>query len=316
MRPRWSPARWLLIAVVVASVPFAARFLLRFPWGRTVDAIADADWMLLAAASLMNLVSLAFKGWAWHLLLRAWAPHRWRSAEAGTFVGAAVNAVSISVSGEAVRLERVARRDGVPLVAGAASLVWARIIEALALVVFLAVSLLWLPPGRWTVPAELVAWGIVVVMIVCIRLRVWTWLAERLPSRWRSRLTPAMPAGRLYLLAPLSFSTANWFAQWLTYHWAIAATHVSTSPAVSLVALVAANVGGILRLTPGNVGVLQFSLIFGMEAFHIPTDQALAAGLALQAVQVLPVLLVGVGLVGVEGFRRRSAKRAETVGAI
>jgi hypothetical protein len=60
--------------------------------------------------------------------------------------------------------------------------------------------------------------------------------------------------------------------------------------------------------------VLQASLVLGMLAFHIPEDQALAAGLALQAVQVLPVIGIGVALVGAQGLRSLGAKRAESVG--
>jgi uncharacterized membrane protein YbhN (UPF0104 family) len=106
----------------------------------------------------------------------------------------------------------------------------------------------------------------------------------------------------------------NWAAQWLTFHWAIVATHVSTSAAVSLSALVVANLGGIVRITPGNVGVLQASLALGMLAFGIPGDQALAAGLTLQAVQVIPVVAIGVALVGAQGLRSLGTKRVETVG--
>jgi hypothetical protein len=71
---------------------------------------------------------------------------------------------------------------------------------------------------------------------------------------------------------------------------------------ISLSALVAANAAGLLRLTPGNFGVLQGSLILTMEQFGVPVASALAAGLALQAVQVLPVLAIGIGLAGLTGM--------------
>jgi uncharacterized membrane protein YbhN (UPF0104 family) len=74
-----------------------------------------------------------------------------------------------------------------------------------------------------------------------------------------------------------------------------------------------ANVAGIFRLTPGNIGVIQGSLILGMGAFEIPAANALAAGLALQAVQVIPVLVIGVAIVGTQGFRQLTARRAEAM---
>jgi uncharacterized membrane protein YbhN (UPF0104 family) len=308
--------RWILGAAVLASAPFAVRFLLQFPWEHTIDAIADADWLLLTAAAVVNLSSLVAKGWAWHLLLDPAAPHRWRSAQRATFVGAAVNAVSISVSGEAARLQTLTKADGVPIGPALASLVWSRIVEAMALVVVLGLALLVLPPLPVTRGLEFVVWGALLFGAGAWRLGAWGRLLALLPPAWRERIKiPSAVAGRGHLAGPLALSALNWVAQWLTYHWVIVATHVSTSPAVSGTALLAANVGGILRVTPGNVGVIQASLVVGMLAFGIPSDQALAAGLVLQAIQTLPVVGIGIGLAGVEGFRRMFTKRAGAVGA-
>lgn len=308
--------RWLFVLLGILSAALAVRFVLHFPWAGTFDAMAGADWYLLAAAAVANLASLVAKGWSWHLLLRPAAPHRWRTAQAGTFVGAAVNSVSVSVSGEAARVQLVASRDAVPIGAAIWSLVWARVVEAIAMVLFLALALALIPTDGWLRRLEVGAWVVLALLAALTVLGVWPRLVGLLPAGWRPQLqgpTGAIEPARL--VAPLALATVNWVAQWLSYHWAIGATHVSTSAAVSLVALVMANIGGFFRVTPGNVGVLQASLVLGMLAFHIPEDQALAAGLALQAVQVLPVIAIGVALVGAQGLRSLGTKRAESVGA-
>ena len=122
------------------------------------------------------------------------------------------------------------------------------------------------------------------------------------------RLAATGPWG---LAAPVALATLNWLLQWLTYHWSFVATGAAVTPGVSLAALVMANIAGILRLTPGNIGVLQGSLVLGMRAFQMPAANALAAGLALQAVQVIPVLVIGIALVGAQGFRQLLAHREE-----
>ena len=98
-------------------------------------------------------------------------------------------------------------------------------------------------------------------------------------------------------------TTLSWLAQWVTYHWTMQGTHTPVTPATSLATLVVANFAGVLRLTPGNIGVLQGSLILVMREFHVPVANALAAGLALQAVQTIPILAIGIAIAGARGLR-------------
>lgn len=309
--------RWGFALLIAVSLVLAVRFALRFPWLGTINAIAGADWLLLAAASLANIGSLMAKGWAWHLVLLPSARQRWRTAQSATLVAAAINSVSVAVSGEAARVQLMASRDGVPLRAAIWSLVWCRLVEAVALVVFLAAVLAIIPTEPWMRPIEIAAWAVLALLALAWAVGAGSRVLGLLPARWRPPAPnggPPLTARRL--VAPLALSIVNWGAQWLTFHWAVVATHVSTSAEVSLSALVMANLGGIFRVTPGNVGVLQFSLALGMLAFSIPGDQALAAGLVLQAVQVIPVVAIGVALVGAQGLRSLGTKRAETIGTV
>jgi len=309
--------RWLLAALGVVSAILAVRFAVRFPWAGTVEAIEGADWTLLGAAALANLASLGFKGWAWYLLLRPAAAHRWSTAQAATIVGAAVNSVSVSVSGEAARVQVLVGRDRVPLGPAISSLVWCRVVEGIGLVLFLLAAFGVLPDEPWMRPVRLAAWIALGLLAALWLGGVGPRLLARVPARWRPAVAPVRPPGaRSWWAAPVALAMANWGAEWLAYHWCIGATHIPASPTVSLAALVVANIGGIFRVTPGNVGVLQASLVLGMVPFGISGDQALAAGLVLQAVQVVPVLALGIGLVGVQGFRSLTARRARAVPAV
>jgi putative heme transporter len=275
-----------------------------FPWAETVDALGNASLVLLAGAGLINVLSLMAKASAWHLLLRRLTPIRAVTAQVASFIGSAVNSISISVSGEAARAQSAKSRDGVPFGLAAASLVASRVVEALALVVFLAVALIAVPiwPGARRIGLLLA--GIVLVVTVSYHF---------LPrKRWHPALARMAATGPAGLAAPTALATLNWALQWLTYHWSFVATGAAVTPAVSLAALVMANIAGLLRLTPGNIGVMQGSLVLGMRAFEMPPANALAAGLALQAVQVIPVLLIGIGIVGAQGFRHMVAQREPT----
>jgi putative heme transporter len=292
---------WITLVLVIVLCGFAIRFGVTFPWAKTIDALSDADWLLLIGAALVNLVSLMAKASAWHLLLRRLTPIRAATAQVATFVGAAVNSISVSVSGEAARAQSAGSRDGVPFGLAVASLVASRVVEALGLVVFLAAVLVVLPmwPGARTLGLALAG--------VTVAVTAGYYLLPR--ARWHPALARMAATGPAGLAAPVALATLSWVVQWLTYHWTFVATGAAVTPAVSLSALVMANVAGILRLTPGNIGVLQGSLVLGMRAFEMPAANALAAGLALQAVQVIPVLVIGVVIVGAQGFRRMLAHR-------
>lgn len=292
---------WITLIIAIIAGGFAVHFGLTFPWAQTMGALSNADWLLLAAAGVFNLVSLLAKGGAWHLLLRRVTPIRAVTAQVATLLGAAVNSISISVSGEAARAQAAGSRDGVPFGLAAASLIASRVVEAIGLVVFLATVLLVLPlwPGSRSTGFILLA--------VAAAVTAGYHLLPR--NRWHPALVRMAATGPGGLAAPVALATASWGVQWLTYHWSFVATGAAVTPAVSLAALVMANIAGILRLTPGNIGVMQGSLVLGMRAFEMPPGNALAAGLALQAVQVIPVLAIGVGIVGTQGLRQLVANR-------
>jgi uncharacterized membrane protein YbhN (UPF0104 family) len=268
------------------SAVFVVRFGLTFPWTRTLKALARSDWTLLAGAAAANIGSLVAKGAAWYLLLRRFGAPRMSTAVVATFVGAAVNSVSVSLSGEAARAQFVSARDGMPFRAAVSSLLMTRLVEAAGLIVFLSAALLLLPP--WP-SAPLIGPAVALVLAALVVGYC------------------VVPWNRRGVVGAVVLTAVSWLAQWVTYHWSIEAVHARVTPAASLVALIVSNVAGILRLTPGNVGVVQGSLMVVLEGFHVSAADALAAGLALQAVQLLPILVIGMAIAGRGGVRRWAA---------
>jgi len=142
--------------------------------------------------------------------------------------------------------------------------------------------------GLALVAVLLLAWG-----------RGWASLTDRLPAALRSRLAVLRTMGTGgRLVWPTAFALYNWAAQWSTYHLVLRATHVPVSSAASFTALIVVNLGGLLRPTPANVGVTQAALVVGLLPFGVAPEHAVAAGLALQGLQVLPVLFLGAMVTG------------------
>jgi len=295
-RWRW---RWLWWPVGLVGVALALKFLAGFPWRVTVAALFAADPWLLAVAMVVNLSSLAAKGWAWHLILKPVAPHSWRAAQEANLVGSAVNDLSVAVAGEAARVHLIAREAGVPVGVAVSSVVWTRVAEALALAVFLvmAPSVLELEP--WLRAGQVGVGLALGVVLLLVWARGWGWLIAQLPASLGSRLAVLASmgsGGRLFV--PTLLGMWNWGTQWATYHLVLEATHLPVNVAASFTALIAANLSGLLRPTPANVGVVQAALVVALLPFGVAPEQAVAAGLALQGLQVLPVLLLGAMVTG------------------
>jgi len=296
MARRWRLLGWLLALV---GVGLALRFFTGFPWRVTFATLLSANPWLLAIALVVNLSSLLAKGWGWHVILKPVAPHRWRDAQEANLVGAAVNTLSVAVAGEAARVHLIARRAGVPVGAAVSSVVWTRVAEALGLAVFLVMApgLLDLEPWLRALQAG-VGLALVVVLLLAWA-RGWSWLADQLPPRLAARAVALRTMGRGgRLLLPTGFAIYNWATQWLTYHLVLRATHVPVSCAASFTALVVANLSGLLRPTPANVGVTEAALVVALLPFGVAPERAVAAGLALQGLQVLPLLLLGAMVTG------------------
>jgi uncharacterized membrane protein YbhN (UPF0104 family) len=113
------------------------------------------------------------------------------------------------------------------------------------------------------------------------------------------------------LIGPTALGLLSWAAEWATYHLTLRAVHVPASYAASFTALIAVNLGGVVRLTPANVGVMQAAMVGALLPFGIAADQAVASGLALQAIEVLPILALALMVAGWAGLKRRIAEAAE-----
>ncbi len=300
---RWGVGRWVWVLVAAVGVIVVSVVVFRFPWERTIGALEAVNVGLLATAAGINLLSPMAKGWAWHLLLEPVAPNRWWVAQEANLVGTAVNSITAGVAGEAARVSIIARRDGVPVRAAVLSVVWSRAVEALGLALFLVLApfILELPaPLRGLQIGAAVALAAVLLLV---RFRGWGDLIARLPAGLQEGATElALMSSEGRLIGPTALALLSWAAEWATYHLSLRAVHIPASYAASFTALIAVNVGGIIRITPGNVGVLQAAMVGALLPFGIDADQAVAGGFALQAIEVVPILALAVAIAGRAGL--------------
>jgi hypothetical protein len=202
----------------------------------------------------------------------------------------------------------IARRAHVPAATAALSVAWARVVEGigLALLIVLAPLMLHLPPAvRGLQVGAAVALGAVFALS---RFQRWARVIAHLPRAVRgSAAQLARMSVRTRLVAPVLLALANWLSQWATYALVLSAAGLHLHAGASLTALLAVNLSGIGRLTPGNLGMAQAAMVGALLPFGAAPERALTAGLALQAIQILPVL--GLTALVVGGGALRASRR-------
>jgi uncharacterized protein (TIRG00374 family) len=294
----------LHVAVIIAVVALLIAFARGVDW-RTVGAIArGADTLLLAAAVACNLVSLTLKGVRWWVFLRPIGVRSLSLVLRATFAGASLNNLLVAQGGEGARVVIVSRATGVSSAHVLAALALERALDAVSYLVLLGAAA-WLLP----LPEQIARWrgagGVLLLaaLTVLVALGVAARRAQRAPHaaasprlpsylrRFARGVTEVGSPSRIALA--LLISLASWALQVATYHLTVAAVHLSLPLAGSVAALLAVGVSFLIRATPGNVGVFQAVYALTVGTFGVGESNAVAAALLIQAVQVLPTLVLG-----------------------
>ncbi len=105
----------------------------------------------------------------------------------------------------------------------------------------------------------------------------------------------------------------SWAGQLVTFALAAQAAHVSMPYAASLAALLAVNLGLLIRATPGNVGFFQFVYALTAEQFGVPRNDAIAVSLLIQTLQIIPLTLMGVALAPEFIFKSGAKNQAQSL---
>jgi uncharacterized protein (TIRG00374 family) len=314
---RRRPGRHALrVAGVIVVVALLTVFARGVDW-RAVGTIArGADTLLLMAALACNLVSLTLKGVRWWIFLRPLGVHSLSLVLRATFAGASLNNLLVAQGGEGARVVIVSRASGVSSAHVLAALAVERALDAVSYLVLLGAAA-WLLP----LPEHIARWrgaGSVVLLAAVSALIALGVVARRarkappasgspgIPSYLRRFLRGVTEVGSPSRIAlALAISLAAWALQVATYHFAVAAVHLPLPLGGSVAAMLAVGISFLVRATPGNVGVFQAVYALTVRSFGIGESDAVAAALLIQAVQVLPTLLLGAALALPHGGRRR-----------
>lgn len=293
---------WLVSAAVILLVIYAGR---KVDWRAAATLFSTAAIAPLVAATLINIASLMLTGVRWWIFLRQIGVERLSLAMRGVTVGAGLNNLLVANGGDAARALLVARAAGVRRTHVLATLALDRIFDPLCfgLLLFVATFVMRLPaPLSRVRPIAGIALAAVLGLLAML-IKTPARVADAVDGLegWRERAhefrrqLQFLATARRFVVAML-ISLSVWGLQMATFALVAKSVGVAMPLAGTLAALLLTNAGLVLRATPGNVGYFQFAYVVASARFGVPTEAAVAAGLLIQLVQIVPVTLMALTL--------------------
>jgi uncharacterized membrane protein YbhN (UPF0104 family) len=312
------------------AVPVVGGFtVLAWLHGPDFDGVGRAfryvKWEWVAAAILINLLSVAFRSIAWGIVVREAmprAPIRNRSIFAAFCVGLLGNAALPGRVGELARvgvLSRRVRRTGAW--ATIAGTVFAhRMFDVICTVALVVFTLYTARLPQWAVPGLAVVLGIGLGLLLAgllLARRHHHPVHEEL-GLLRRMLTFAR-RGLVVLRRPgpgfgaLFFQLLGWTAQLFAVWATMAAFNIDGSPGAAALVLVLMNIATVFPLWPGNVGLVQAAVALPLLSYGITYPHGIAFGFGLQAIEASVGLGLGSLFLAREGFTFAMLRRMPEV---
>jgi phosphatidyl-myo-inositol alpha-mannosyltransferase len=318
-------SRAALLFTSLAGVALAFLALQKIGVTNVAASLVASSPGLVAAGVGVMCASMFVRGIAWHAILKAaptWRVARRRDALQGTFIGVLMSATLPARLGEPSRALIVSRRVGraretLPVVLG--TMVSQTLLNLLALAILGGVTLSSVSfAGKHTSALLAVALFPLAVLTVLLLAPVLVPRAAVSRSERLGRVLASVRAALVRVRAglrvfrnPRQASSATllqlsaWGLQWLSCWLLLMALGLDNKAGLGAAAAVlfAVNVTAVIPATPANIGIFQAACVAVLAgAYHVPTADALAYGIVLQAVEVATAVVMGTPALVNEGL--------------
>jgi uncharacterized membrane protein YbhN (UPF0104 family) len=279
-----------------------------------VNALAGVRWGWAVAAIAFNLLSAMAGSLAWSTIIREAMPPphpRYRHVLSAFSVGLLGNIVLPARAGEAARVAVLARRLGgrpgiwATLVGTVFAYRLLDVVPSLALILYVLVSAP-MPPWGLRSLVLIVALGVGLLAAGFAIARRYERPLSEAGGGFRRRAMVREGLG--ILRAPLPAATATlyeslaWLGQLFAVYVTLRAFGLELTVSVAALLLVLVNLAIIFPLWPGNVGLLQATVVLPLAAHAVDYGHAIAFGVGMQAIEVSVGVSLGLLFLAREGL--------------
>jgi len=273
-------------------------FFRKLDFAKLGHALATADVWPLVIAALLNFVCLWGKAVCWHIMLAPRFQVGIMRLFRYTIATFAASAIAPARAGEVLRIWTLKRRENVPAADTAAVAVAEKLLDGITMLILVA-------PVPWLIP-RLPAWvggsiamcaGIAVGVFIGLYIAVGRVGVDASAHKtWLRRFIAGMHVLRSpkRLFAAIAVLTLVWIADLGEVMLVLDAVGIHLSIAAGLLILFTLNLAITIPSTPAQVGALEVGALAALEVLHVPAEPAVAFALLYHALQVVP--LIGVGL--------------------
>jgi glycosyltransferase 2 family protein len=327
-------SRALLIVVGVGVSALFTYIAVRHAHPRqTGHALAETQYLWLVPSLALLAVALFIRAVRWQSLFAREQRPPLGPIVTSTFIGYVANAVLPARAGEAARTVALNKTAKTPIAQVVGTVIVERAEDVLSLVFLLFVMLPWLPDVSWIRGAGYLAVALVLVLAICAGiLLVWGEGAARLLLRPLARL-PVLPReslerapeqftrGLVGLVSPriaivsFAWTMLSWLLLGAAFWLVLKASGIDLSPLAGQLVVIGIGLAMILPSSPAALGVFEGATVVVLAAYGVNESEALSYALLLHALNILPLLIVAVGVLAFRRLRsRRSAARTPVAG--
>lgn len=317
----------ILVVTLVSSIDVS----------RTVQALAQADYLWLAPAVLILALSFLLRAIRWQALFAAVQPVAFRSILSATMIGFMGNMILPARLGELIRAYLIGRKEAVSGSTALATIVLERLCDgfAILLVWFVLMFFVDLPPafkqweayGRYFALSSGALYCLILAFCILLKhksaafLNATQGLRRRLPRRWGEKLgdsigrfaigLQAIRASR-QLLTIVFWSLLVWVVVSLINYPVIRSFHAEVPVSAVFLVMVFQAFAVMLPSSPGFIGTFHLGTMTALQVYGLSKEVSLSIAIVMHLATFAFIVAVGMYFLWTENLTLRSLSRLTT----